>query len=134
MWTEGKVSEFSGRETPKLELKYRVIYSIFVLLFSGEIGRDTVDFNGSIKTFEHGRDHQWLGASLDVNENQGVVVSFLVRQQEIWATTRENLLRGVANNEGADQPAHPRRLISAFVIRFLESMTSKLAIGEISIL
>ena len=31
-------------------------------------------------------------------------------------------LRGVANNTGADQPAHPRRLISAFVIRFLESI------------
>ena len=27
-------------------------------------------------------------------------------------------LRGVANNTGADQPAHPRSLISAFVIRF----------------
>ena len=29
-------------------------------------------------------------------------------------------LRGFANNTGADQPAHPRSLISAFVIRFLE--------------
>ena len=28
-------------------------------------------------------------------------------------------LRGFANNTGADQPAHPRSLISAFVIRFL---------------
>ena len=27
-------------------------------------------------------------------------------------------LRGFANNTGADQPAHPRSLISAFVIRF----------------
>ena len=26
-------------------------------------------------------------------------------------------LRGFANNTGADQPAHPRNLISAFVIR-----------------
>ena len=25
---------------------------------------------------------------------------------------------GVANNKGADQPAHPRRLISAFVFAF----------------
>ena len=30
-------------------------------------------------------------------------------------------LRGFANNTDADQPAHPRRLISAFVIRFLVS-------------
>ena len=31
-------------------------------------------------------------------------------------------LRGFANNKGADQPAHPRSLISAFVIRFFESV------------
>ena len=30
-------------------------------------------------------------------------------------------LRGFANNTGADQPAHPRSLISAIVIRFLQS-------------
>ena len=28
--------------------------------------------------------------------------------------------RGFVNNTGADQPAHPRSLISAFVIRFFE--------------
>ena len=39
----------------------------------------------------------------------------------------------VANNTGADQPAHPRSLISAFVIRVLESTTSKLATSEISV-
>ena len=42
-------------------------------------------------------------------------------------------LRGFANNKGADQPAHPRSLISAFVIRILDSIISKLATGEISI-
>ena len=36
------------------------------------------------------------------------------------------------NNKGADQPAHPRSLISDFVICFLESSISKLATGEIS--
>ena len=40
---------------------------------------------------------------------------------------------GFANNKGADQPAHPHSLISAFVIRFLESMIFKLAASEISI-
>ena len=35
----------------------------------------------------------------------------------IWASTRENLSSVFANNKGADQPAHPRSLISAFVIR-----------------
>ena len=38
-----------------------------------------------------------------------------------------------ANNTGADQPAHPRSLISAFVIRFLKSIICKLATGEMSI-
>ena len=38
------------------------------------------------------------------------------------------------NITGADQPAHPRSLISAFVIRFLESYICKLASGEIKII
>ena len=42
-------------------------------------------------------------------------------------------LRGFANNTGSDQPAHPRSLISAFVIHFLEIIICKLATGEISI-
>ena len=42
-------------------------------------------------------------------------------------------LRRVANNKGADQPAHPRSLISAFVIRFFESTISKLTSSENSI-
>ena len=50
----------------------------------------------------------------------------------IWASMRENLSLGVANNTGADQPAHPRSLISTFVFCFLESITSKLAISKIS--
>ena len=35
--------------------------------------------------------------------------------------------------KGADQPAHPGRLISTFVIRLLESIISILATSEISI-
>ena len=42
-------------------------------------------------------------------------------------------LQGFANNKGADQPARSRSLISAFVIRLLESITSRLATSEISI-
>ena len=43
-------------------------------------------------------------------------------------------LWGFGNNTGADQPAHTCRLISAFVIRFMECITciSKLATSEIS--
>ena len=39
-------------------------------------------------------------------------------------------LRGFANITDADQPAHPRSLISAFVIRFLKSIIYKLATDE----
>ena len=37
-----------------------------------------------------------------------------------------------ANSRGADQPAHPRSLISAFVVRCLDSIIPLLAIAEIS--
>ena len=40
-------------------------------------------------------------------------------------------LRGFANNTGADQPAHPRSLISTFVIHFSNSTISKRATNEI---
>ena len=42
-------------------------------------------------------------------------------------------LQGFVNNTGADQLAHPRSLISAFVIRVLESIICTLATGKISI-
>ena len=58
--------------------------------------------------------------------------------EEEWAFSNgphceKTFLQEFANNKGADQPEHPRRLISAFVIRFLQSVISKLATGEISI-
>ena len=39
----------------------------------------------------------------------------------IWATSRENLFLPYANSKGADQLAQPGSLISAFVIRCLDS-------------
>ena len=39
-----------------------------------------------------------------------------------------------ANNKGADQPAHPRSLISAFVVRCLDSIIPLVSIFEISCL
>ena len=59
-------------------------------------------------------------------------ICFCAERRYIWASTRENLSSGFANNKGADQPAHLRRLISAIIIHFLESIISKLAIGKIS--
>ena len=37
-----------------------------------------------------------------------------------------------ANNKGADQSAHPRSLISTFVVCFLDSMIYILAISKVS--
>ena len=54
--------------------------------------------------------------------------------ETVFGPRREKTcLRGFANNTGADQPAHPRSLISAFVFRFLERIISRLAMSEISI-
>ena len=69
--------------------------------------------------------------TLGILRAQGHVVLRSVEVFAICASTRENLSSGLANNTGADQPAHPRSLISAFVIRFLKSVISKLAASEI---
>ena len=37
-----------------------------------------------------------------------------------------------ANNIGADQPAHPRSLISAFVVRCLDSVMSLVSVTKLS--
>ena len=55
-------------------------------------------------------------------------------RSKLFGPRREKTcLLGFANSTGADQPAHPRRLISALVIRFLESIISRLATSKISI-
>ena len=46
---------------------------------------------------------------------------------------RENLSLESAYNKGADQPAHPRSLISAYDIRFMNCNISKLATDDVSI-
>ena len=43
----------------------------------------------------------------------------------ICASMRETLTLMLANNKGADQPVHLRSLISAFVIRHLNSKVSR---------
>ena len=44
----------------------------------------------------------------------------------------ETLFMPYANNKGADQPAHPRSLIRAFVVRCLDSIMPLVSISEIS--
>ena len=43
----------------------------------------------------------------------------------IWVSTRKTLTLLLANNKGADQTAYSRTLISAFVIRCLNSKVTK---------
>ena len=50
----------------------------------------------------------------------------------IWATSWENLFMPYANNKSTDQPAHPRSLISAFVVRWLDSIIPLVSISKIS--
>ena len=46
--------------------------------------------------------------------------------------TQGNLSPGFANNEGTDQTAHPRSLISDFAFRYLETIVAKLVSCKIS--
>ena len=50
----------------------------------------------------------------------------LQQKKKVWASIHENLALFYVNNKGADQPAHLRSLISTFVIRYLDSIISKL--------
>ena len=46
---------------------------------------------------------------------------------------KKTCIREFANNKGANQPAHPCSLTSAFFVRSLQSIIFKLASSEISI-
>ena len=48
------------------------------------------------------------------------------------AMSREKLLLLYANNKGADLLAHPRSLISTFVVRCLDSIIPLVSISKIS--
>ena len=58
-----------------------------------------------------------------VNENLRHRKLIIMQIGCIWATSWENLLLPYANNKGTDQTAHPCSLISAFVVRCLDSIT-----------
>ena len=56
-----------------------------------------------------------------------------VAQYNILEPRHEKMcLMSYANNKSADQPAHPRSLISAFVVRCLDSVISLDSMAEIS--
>ena len=59
-----------------------------------------------------------------------------IMTKTLWIITEPGhekmCLMSYANNKGADQPAHPRSLITAFVVRCLDSIISLDSIVEIS--
>ena len=56
-----------------------------------------------------------------------------IRRQTCYGPGHAKMcLMSYANNKGADQSAHPRSLISTFVIRCLDSMICILAISNVS--
>ena len=68
-----------------------------------------------------------------------VLVNMLAVLLVLWCiktkcdSTREILTLLHVNNTGADQTAHPRSLVSAFAVHYLEGIVVKLSIGNISI-
>ena len=63
----------------------------------------------------------------DAWENLQIDMTALIR-----ATPWENLFTSYANNKGADQPAYLRSLISAFIVRCIGSIISRVSIFAIS--
>ena len=61
-----------------------------------------------------------------------VLIVFNTNVQISWATPWENLFLPYANNKGADQPAHPRSLISSFVVCCLDSIIHILTKSKVS--
>ena len=51
----------------------------------------------------------------------------------VWALSQENLTLVHGNNKGADQPAHPRSLVSPYAVPFLERIIAELVTCKISI-
>ena len=49
-----------------------------------------------------------------------------------WVTSWKNLLLPYANNKSTNQPAHPPSLISAFVVRCLDSINPLVSISKMS--
>ena len=91
-----------------INLQQKTLYS--KLLFSG-----IVEYDFQLRT----KTGMYIFFSSEITD----VYTCLLSYQHTFGPRREKpCLRAFANITGADQPAHPRSLISAFVVRFLESI------------
>ena len=59
---------------------------------------------------------------------------FMLRECLTLSHVTRNLFMPYANNKGTDQPAHPRSLISTFIVRCLDSIIPIVSILAISCL
>ena len=62
----------------------------------------------------------FLGNFITLNESlvlEPLLSHGVASWDDMGLDAKKNCLRGFENNKGTDQPAHPRRLTSAFVIR-----------------
>ena len=76
----------------------------------------------------------YIQTDMDIDRQRDIQKDRHAYRQKLGEPRREKTcVRKFTNNKGADRPAHPRSLISAFVIRFLESAICKLAAGKFSI-
>ena len=70
---------------------------------------------------------------LFVNFSTTFIYLVLHHYESLYEPGHEKMcLMSYANNKDADQPAHPRSLISTFVVRCLDSIISLGSIDEIS--
>ena len=74
----------------------------------------------------------WAKMCLVLVPVRSIDFSFSRKNENIWATSWENLFMSYANNKDADQPAHPHNLTSVFNVRCLDSIISLLHLSEIS--
>ena len=56
---------------------------------------------------------------------------YLCKQETKEPGHEETCLMLYANNKGVDQPAHPRSLMSVFIVRCLDSVTSLVSVTKI---
>ena len=127
MFLRLKVEPQAGQTLPSTEAKRRKMRLALRKILSTTSKGNDVDIFATFTNTNSSRPYHFVIATVTSTPGNDI------KEATKRASSRQNLSSGVCENTGADQPAHPRRLISAFVIRFLESTICKLGKGEISI-
>ena len=64
----------------------------------------------------------WKLLPVTPSKYNGLSLLYYISEFISWVSTPENLSARFVNNNGVDQPVHPRTLISAFVIHLFKSI------------